>query len=52
MKEDFLKRTKSGFDIYYHEKSNLASFENVVVINADNTLEEVNAELREKLSEP
>lgn len=48
--EDFLKRTKSGFDIYYNDKLNLLPFESVVVINADKTLDEVNLEIREKLT--
>lgn len=48
--EDMQKRVKSGFDIYYNNKSNLASFEDVVVINANNSIEDVNNELGDKLS--
>lgn len=47
--EPMQMRVKSGFDLYYHDKSHMAPIESVVVINADKTLDEVNAELREKL---
>ncbi len=47
--ERMQQRVKSGFDIYYNDKLNLKSFEKVVIINADNTLDEVNLELQQKL---
>lgn len=48
--EKMQQRVKSGFDIYYNDKkSNLKPFESLIVINADGTKEEVEAELRQKL---
>lgn len=42
-------RVKSGFDLYYHEGKNLSPIEDLIVIDADKDIDEVQAELRDKL---
>ncbi len=42
-------RVRSGFNLYYHNDKNLSSIEGLIVIDADKDIDEVQAELRDKL---
>ena len=48
--EDFLKRAKSGYDLFYGYKGNFSSNEHVHVINANQSKDEVFADVKKALN--